>query len=95
MIFAIAGKKKFQPDIFIYFRLTLDETSRRPICTCPFFSAKFTDGKCYQEFTQGPCPFGQLMLLDRTSGKGRCGCDRTNVSYSKRKYSSDFFSSEN
>ena len=64
-----------------YFRLTLDETNRRPICTCPFFSAKFSDGKCYQEFTQGPCPFGQLMLLDRTTGKGRCGCDRTNVSF--------------
>ena len=61
-------------------RLVLDETSRRPICTCPFFSAEYADGKCYQEFTQGPCPFGQLMILDRTTGRGKCGCDQSNVS---------------
>ena len=64
----------------LFYRLVLDETSRRPICTCPFFSAEYSDGKCYQEFTQGPCPFGQLMILDRSNGKGKCGCDRTNVS---------------
>ena len=34
-------------DIF-YCRLVLDEVSRKPTCTCPFFSAKHTDGKCYQ-----------------------------------------------
>ena len=43
--------KRFIPilviDIF-YCRLVLDEVSRKPKCTCPFFSAKHTDGKCYQ-----------------------------------------------
>ena len=35
--------------IFIFYcRLVLDEVSRKPTCACPFFSAKHTDGKCYQ-----------------------------------------------
>ena len=28
-----------------------------------------------QEYTRGPCPEGQLMVLDRDTGYGQCSCD--------------------
>ena len=37
----------YKPLLFLC-RLVLDEVSRKPTCSCPFFSAKHTDGKCYQ-----------------------------------------------
>ena len=33
-----------------------------------------------QEYTRGPCPEGKLMVLDRDTGYGRCGCDQDLVS---------------
>lgn len=35
-----------------------------------------------QEYTQGPCPNGKLMVLDRETGFGKCSCDSNLVYYS-------------
>ena len=63
------------------FRLELDQTTQRPTCVCPFFSAKFSDGNCYQEYTRGPCPYGKLIMLDRETGLGKCYCSKDQVIY--------------
>jgi len=55
--------------------LELDDKTNRPKCVCPFFSAKYTDGNCYQEYTRGPCPFGRLIVLDKELGEGKCVCN--------------------
>ena len=34
-----------------------------------------------QEYTQGPCPNGKLMVLDRETGFGKCSCDSNLVYY--------------
>ena len=61
------------------YRLELDQTSRVPRCVCPFFSAKFSDGNCYQEYTRGPCPYGKLLVMDRDAGVGKCICNPEQV----------------
>ena len=59
----------------VKYRLELDDKTNRPKCVCPFFSAKYTDGNCYQEYTRGPCPFGRLIVLDKELGEGKCVCN--------------------
>ena len=61
------------------YRLELDHTSRTARCVCPFFSAKFSDGNCYQEYTRGPCPYGKLLVMDRDAGVGKCICNPEQV----------------
>ena len=36
-----------------------------------------SDGRCYEEYTQGPCQLGDIVLMDRDSGVGFCGCNTT------------------
>ena len=60
---------------WFFCRLVYDETKQRAECACPFFSVKYTgDGKCYKEYTRGPCPFGQLLVMDKDTGFGSCIC---------------------
>lgn len=33
----------------------------------------------FQEYTQGPCPLGQLIMVDRSTGQGICSCDSSLV----------------
>ena len=60
-------------------RLEWDQISGGPKCICPFFSAKFSDGNCYQEYTRGPCAYGKLIIMDRDSGVGKCVCSSEQV----------------
>ena len=36
-----------------------------------------SDGRCYEEYTQGPCQLGDIVLMDRDTGVGFCGCNTT------------------
>ena len=36
-----------------------------------------SDGRCYEEYTQGPCQLGDIVLTDRDTGVGFCGCNTT------------------
>ncbi len=49
--------------------------SRKRIVLLQINSSSFL----FQEFTQGPCPLGQLILLDRASGNGICSCNSSLV----------------
>ena len=33
-------------------RYVWDPASQGPICSCPTFSARYEDGRCYEEYTQ-------------------------------------------
>lgn len=43
------------------------------VIRCPGLWAKWTDGSCYQEYSRGPCPIGELFMTD-SAGKGFCSC---------------------
>ncbi|XP_014218993.1 uncharacterized protein LOC106647209 isoform X2 [Copidosoma floridanum] len=34
------------------------------------------DGKCYPRHSRGPCPKGELLILDREDGLAKCSCSR-------------------
>ena len=54
-----------------------DQDTGQATCSCPTFWARFSDGRCYEEYTQGPCQLGDIVLMDRSTGVGYCGCNNT------------------
>lgn len=34
------------------------------------------DGKCYKRRTRGPCPKGELLIVDKNDGLAKCSCTR-------------------
>ena len=67
----------FQSSLQHCHRFIYDTETGLATCSCPTFWARFSDGRCYEEYTQGPCQLGDIVLMDRDTGVGFCGCNTT------------------